>query len=138
MKIVDITVTPFNTQVDRYRNGEPLPSMDVAQTITTIVTDEGAEGYYLGGHGHGDQDGLTAEERGHLAHAIRPLLIGQEPFDRERFWQWVWASKTPENLVSAVDLARGSLLGRAAGLPVHKLLGGGRDHVKASASTDPN
>jgi L-alanine-DL-glutamate epimerase-like enolase superfamily enzyme len=138
MKIVDITVTPFNTQVDRYLNGQPLPNKDVTQTITTIVTDEGAEGYYLGGHGHGDQDGLTVEERGHLAQAIRPLLIGQDPFDRERFWQWLWAAKTPEHLLSVVDLALWDLLGRVAGLPVHKLLGGCRDRVKAYASTYPN
>jgi L-alanine-DL-glutamate epimerase-like enolase superfamily enzyme len=138
MKIVDVTITPFMTQVDRYQNGEVLPRTDIVQTITTIVTDEGAEGYYFGGHSHGDQDGLTPEERDYLLHRIRPLLIGEDPCDREKFWQWLWAAKTPEHLMSVIDLALWDLLGRVAGLPVHKLLGGCRDKVKAYASTYPN
>ena len=40
--------------------------------------------------------------------------------------------------MSVVDLALWDLLGRATGLPVHKLLGGCRDKVKAYASTYPN
>jgi len=138
MKIVDITITPFKTQVDRFENGAAQPRTDIVQTITTIVTDEGAEGYYLGGHSHGDQDGLTPEERDYVLHRIRPLLIGEDPLDREKVWQWLWAAKTPEHLLSVIDLALWDLLGRVAGLPVYKLLGGCRDKVKAYASTYPN
>ncbi len=138
MKIVDITITPFKTQVDRFENGAAQPRTDIVQTITTIATDEGAEGYYLGGHSHGDQDGLTPEERDYVLHRIRPLLIGEDPLDREKVWQWLWAAKTPEHLLSVIDLALWDLLGRVAGLPVYKLLGGCRDKVKAYASTYPN
>jgi L-alanine-DL-glutamate epimerase-like enolase superfamily enzyme len=138
MKIVDVTVTSFKTQVDRYQNGEAQPRTDVVQTLTRIVTDEGAEGYFLGGRAHGDQDGLTREDRDHIKHGIAPLLIGEDPFDRERFWQWLWAAKTPEHLMSVIDLALWDLLGRVAGLPVYKLLGGCREKVKAYASTYPN
>src|SRR5260370_34135966 len=112
MKIVDVTVTPFKTQVDRYQNGEAQPRMDVIQTITRIVTDEGAEGFYLGGRAHGDQDGLTPEDRDYIQHRIGPLLIGEDPFDRERFWQRLWAAKTPDEQMSVSDLALRDLLGR--------------------------
>jgi L-alanine-DL-glutamate epimerase-like enolase superfamily enzyme len=138
MKITNITVTPFKTPVDRFKDGQVQARSEVIQTVTRIVTDEGAEGFYLGGHGHGDQDGLTPEERDRLIHGIRPLLIGENPLDREKFWQWLWAAKTPENLISVVDLALWDLMGRAAGMPVHKLLGGCRDRIKAYASTYPN
>jgi L-alanine-DL-glutamate epimerase-like enolase superfamily enzyme len=138
MKIVDVAVTSFRTQVHRYHNGEAQPGIDMVQTLTRIVTDEGAEGYYLGGRGHGDQDGLTLEEQDYILHRIRPLLIGEDAYDREKFWQWLWAAKTPENLLSVIDMALWDLLGRATNLPVYKLLGGCRDRVLAYASTYPN
>jgi len=44
----------------------------------------------------------------------------------------------PENLMSVLDLALWDLQARAYGIPVHKLLGGCRDKVKAYASSFPN
>lgn len=138
MKITDITVTPFRTWVDRYQNGEPLPRTEVVQTLTTIETDEGATGHYLGGQGHGDQDGLDVVNRAYIEHRIRPLLIGQNPFDREKFWHWLWVANTPENIMGVIDMALWDLAGTVAGMPVSKMLGGYRDKVKAYASTYPN
>ena len=138
MKIVDVRVTPFRTWVDRYQNGVPRPRSEVVQTLTTIVTDEGVEGYYLGGQGHGDQDGLAPAARERLLGPVRNTLVGGDAFDRERYWQYMTAAKTPENLMGVIDMALWDLVGRVAGLPVHKLLGGCRERVKAYASTYPN
>lgn len=138
MKITGIEIIVFETRVERFRHGEAQPATPAVQTLTRIVTDEGAEGLYLGGHGHGDQDGLEAHDRAYIRHRIAPLLVGQDPYDRERFWHWMWAAKTPEHILSVVDMALWDLAGRAAGLPVHKLLGGCRDTVRAYASTYPN
>ncbi|MGI8484030.1 MAG: hypothetical protein ACR2OU_07180 [Thermomicrobiales bacterium] len=138
MKIVDITVTSFPTEVDRYQNGVPKPNTPVVQTLTTITTDAGIVGRYFGGKGHGDQDGLDAADIASIEHRIKPLLIGQDPLDREKFWQWLWAAKTPENLIGVIDLALWDLAGNTAGVPVYKLMGGCRDRVKAYASTYPN
>ena len=68
----------------------------------------------------------------------KSLLVGQDPFDREKFWHWMWVSKTPENILSTIDMALWDLQARAFGVPVHKLLGGCREKVKAYASTYPN
>ncbi len=138
MKIVDVQIIPFRTWVDRFQNATPRPQTEVIQTLTRIVTDEGAEGYYLGGQGHGDQDGLAPASRDYLLNRIKPMLVGQDPFDREKVWQVLWAAKTPENVWSVVDLALWDLAGRVANLPVYKLLGGCRDRAKAYASTYPN
>ena len=138
MKIADITVTPFTIQVDRYKDGTVLPQQETVQTLTRIVTDQGAEGYYFGGQGHGDQDGLSPEMAAYLTNRIKPMLVGEDPFDREKFWQWLWTAKTPENLIGVVDMALWDLLGRVTNLPVYKLLGGCRDRVRAYASTYPN
>ena len=138
MKIIDLQVIPFEVPRRDFRNGELLPERRIVQTLTRIATDEGVEGFYLGGHGHGDQDGLTAYERTEMEGRIRSLVIGQDPFDRERFWHWMWTANIAENLLSVLDIALWDLQGRAFGVPIHKLLGGCRDRVKAYASTFPN
>ena len=79
MKITNISVTPFRTWVDRYLNGEPLPRTEIIQTLTTIETDEGATGFYLGGQGHGDQDGLDEVSRAFVEQRIRPHAGRAEP-----------------------------------------------------------
>ena len=138
MKIVDVQVIPFRVPRRVFRNRQLFPEGTVVQTLTKIITDEGAEGYYLGGHGHGDQDGLPPDERAQLLGRAKALLIGQDPFDREKFWHWMWVAKVPENLLSVIDMALWDLQARAFGVPIHKLLGGCREKVKAYASTFPN
>ena len=138
MKITNITVTPFRTWVDRYQNGEPKPNSEIIQTLTTIETDEGVTGRYLGGQGHGDQDGLDVVNQAIIEGRIKPMLVGQDPFDRELFWHWMWVAKIPENIMGVIDMALWDLAGTYANLPVHKLLGGYRTKVKAYASTYPN
>jgi len=134
MKITGIEVVPFAVTVDRYGLGEALPAHRIVQTLTKVLTDDGAEGYCFGGHFHGDQDGLLPGEQALVARFIGPLLVGQDPLDREYIWQELWAGKLPENVVSVVDLALWDLAGRVTGLPVYKLLGGARGRVKAYAS----
>jgi L-alanine-DL-glutamate epimerase-like enolase superfamily enzyme len=138
MKIVDVQVIPFWVPRRPYQGGQLLPETRVVQTVTKIVTDEGVEGYCLGGRGHGDQDGLSAEDRAAVRGLGRSLLVGQDPFDREKLWQWMWVGNTREHLLSVIDLALWDLQGRAFGVAVHKLLGGCRERVRAYASTYPN
>ena len=138
MKITDVEVIAFEVPRRVFRNRQVLEAVPSVQTLFRIVTDSGAEGYYLGGHGHGDQDGLPPDDRRALVSRAKGLLVGQDPFDREKFWHWMWVSKTPENLLSVIDMALWDLQARAFGVPVYKLLGGCRDKVKAYASTYPN
>ena len=138
MKIVDLQVIPFRVRRRAFRNGAMQPETEVVQTLTKIVTDEGAEGYYLGGRGHGDQDGLSDDQIAVLTGRIRSLVLGQDPFDRERFWHWLWVANIEENLISVLDMTLWDLQARLFNLPLYKLLGGCRDKVKAYASTYPN
>jgi len=134
MKITGIEVIPFQAFADRFSNGDPYHRQRVLQTLTKVVTDEGVEGCYFGGHFHGDQDGLLATEQVLNTQLIGPLLVGQDPLGREKIWQWLLAAKIPENVMSVIDLALWDLAGRIVGLPMHKLLGGARDKVRAYAS----
>ena len=133
MKIADLQVIPFRVARRPRRHGKLLPETSVIQTLTRIVTDEGAEGYYFGGRGHGDQDGMSADQRAVLEGRIKSLVVGQDPFDRERFWHWMWVANIEENLLSVLDMTLWDLQARAFGVPVCKLLGGCRDRVKAYA-----
>ena len=140
MKITDIRFKTFRTWADRWDNGHALPIKggELRQTLLVVDTDEGVSGYYLGGGAHGDAEGLNVADQDVVLHRIKPLLVGQDPLDREMFWKWMWVANLPEHLASAVDNALWDLAGRAAGLPVYKLLGGARDRVKTYASTYPN
>ena len=138
MKIVDLQVVPFRVTRERARNGEQLPPITVTQTLTKIITDAGAEGYYFGGRGHGDRDGMSNEQRAVMEHRMKSLVMGHDPFDREKFWHWMWVANIEEGYISVLDMALWDLQARAFGVPVYKLLGGCRDKVKAYASTFPN
>jgi L-alanine-DL-glutamate epimerase-like enolase superfamily enzyme len=138
VKITDLKIVPFRTHADRFQHGVRYPNTELIQTVTCIETDAGVTGYYLGGGTHGDQEGLKPDDREVLLGRIRSLIVGQDPFDRELIWKWMWVANIPEQIASVVDLALWDLAGRALELPVYKLLGGARDRVKAYASTYPN
>jgi L-alanine-DL-glutamate epimerase-like enolase superfamily enzyme len=131
MKIVDIQVTRFRTTSRNYPTKWGYyywgPEHPATTSITKIMTDDGNEGYNLGG------------DQATMDHVVKPLLLGENPLDREKLWQWM--SQHPgfsEGLAGFVDSALWDLYGRMVGLPVHKCLGGYRDRIKAYASTWPN
>ena len=137
MKITDVEVINFRTTTIDHRSkwgflvlGDPV---ETVESITRISTDEGAEGYMIGG------DSRVSEAR------IKPLLLGEDPLDREKLWTWMnqMVVQSPELGVteihaSIIDCALWDLCGRMAGLPIRKLLGGTRDRVKAYASGYPD
>ena len=76
---------------------------------------------------------------GQILERITPLIVGQDPFAVERIWQDLFAltytsvrgiptlASQRRQLVtamSAIDIALWDLMGKAAGKPVHALLGG--------------
>lgn len=72
---------------------------------------------------------------------FRKVLVGQDPFNRERIWQDLnhWqrgsAHQLTERALSFVEQALWDLIGRSLKMPVYKLLGGYRDTVPAYGST---
>ena len=141
MKITDIRIKSFKTYADRWDIGHalPVPKATLLQTVLAIETDQGVTGYFLGGGSHGDAEGLNFVDQQMIRGRILPLLKGQDPFDREMVWKWLWVANIPENVASAIDNALWDLAGRAFNQPIYKLMGGaGREKIKAYASTYPN
>jgi L-alanine-DL-glutamate epimerase-like enolase superfamily enzyme len=133
MNIVDVTAQRFRYQSKKVRDSEghthPGPAHDATETLVTIKTDSGAEGYCFG----------AGPEV--IRNLVKPLVVGEDPFDRERIWRHLNEMQRgnratlTDRVIGVVDQALWDLAGRALSLPVHKLLGGYRTKVKAYAST---
>jgi D-galactarolactone cycloisomerase len=128
MKIADVKTYVLSTPLD-----EPFYfSMGWVRRRSTmiveVVTDEGVSGW---GEAlcHGLQPPEIAETI--VEAALKPILIGEDPFDVDVLWERMYNLTRPygqkgavPNAISAVDIAIWDCLGRALGKPVHKLLGG--------------
>jgi D-galactarolactone cycloisomerase len=105
-----------------------LPSTQCSGTIFRLATDDGLEGY-AGGL-------LVAEEARGMVDLLRLYLLGREPTDVEAL---VRILRTSTRVVGYrawhVEPALWDLVGKAAGLPVWKLLGGANPRLRAYQST---
>ena len=74
---------------------------------------------------------------------LEPFLIGKDPTRIEELWQTMYTSglgyvggPVKMSALSGIDIALWDLAGKAAGLPIHKLLGGAcRDRIRMYRAT---
>ena len=98
--------------------------------LVTLDTDAGLSGLGFAYSTQGGGRALRALADDDLA----PLVVGEDPLDHERLFakcgvrlQSIGRRGLVMQAYSAVDLALWDLKGKAAGLPLYKLLGGARD-----------
>ena len=136
MKITDVTVTMWEWKdipATRYtKTVTSTKSRSTQMGLLKILTDEGIEGHAFLGSSF-----QTAVADGpFVIKTVKPTLIGEDPFNREKIWQMnMQRYGNRIFIVSAVDIALWDLAGKAANLPVHKLLGSYRDKIPAYASS---
>lgn len=133
MKITDVRTQRFKYISKKVRDsdghGHPGPEHEASETLLKIITNDGIEGYCFGANPQ------VVES------IIKPTLVGENPFYRERIWQDLKErqrlnlSTLSDNIISKVDMALWDLAGRASNQPVYKILGAFRDKVPAYAST---
>jgi L-alanine-DL-glutamate epimerase-like enolase superfamily enzyme len=72
-----------------------------------------------------------------LIQFLKPVVLGQDPLERERLSQAMWQKnrQTTYRAIGAMDVALWDIAGKAAGLPIHRLLGSYRASVPAYASS---
>ena len=136
MKITDVTLTLFawdDIPATSYGRHTGRFGGKSQLGLLTIATDDGPTGHaFLGSAMRSAEfDGAS------LLHYLKPLVMGQDPLDRERLWQAMWARNraTTIRTIGAMDVALWDIAGKAAGLSIAKLLGAYRDRVPAYASS---
>jgi L-alanine-DL-glutamate epimerase-like enolase superfamily enzyme len=137
VKIVDVSVKQFvyqtNQMLDSDGHSHPGPWRDARQGLLSIACDDGATGHAIVNPADMREDLLSSY--------VRKVLVGADPLRTERLWydlyKWQRGSawRLGDRTLCAVDLALHDLLGRAARLPVWKLLGGYREKILAYGST---
>lgn len=95
--------------------------------LVQVETDGGPTGLGFGCFADGGRALIAAVEDD-----LSPLLIGEDPLHHERLWAKVHTLQSAAALsaYAAIDVALWDLKGKAAGLPLWKLLGGARDSAK--------
>jgi L-alanine-DL-glutamate epimerase-like enolase superfamily enzyme len=136
VKITDVTLTLFGwSGIPATTYGRHTGRFSGASELglLTLRTDEGVEGHAF----LGSAQRSAAMEAASLIRFLKPIVLGQDPLDRERLWQALWQRhrQTTLRAIGAVDVALWDLGGKIAGLPIHRLLGSYRDAAPAYASS---
>jgi L-alanine-DL-glutamate epimerase-like enolase superfamily enzyme len=136
MKITDLTVTLFawdDLPRLEYSPQNPRISGSSQLGLITVSTDQGVEGHAFLGSAmrSAELDAIS------LIRALKPVVLGEDPLDRERLYARLWTRHRSTTLrcIGAVDVALWDIAGRVAGLPLYKLMGAHRKSIPAYASS---
>ena len=140
MKIADVQVIRFSVEAEDYGTkwgyGQRGPKRRVPRGLIKITTDDGESGFDTQYGWDGYYEPPSVEETENI---IKPLLVGEDPRNIEKLWQWMMAHRGfSETTIGSIDCALWDLMGKLANSPTYQVLGGARDKVKAYASTYPN
>lgn len=136
MKITDVTLTLFSWDdipPTRYaaHTGRFAGSSELG--LLAITTDQGIVGHAFLGSAYypASLDGPG------LVQFLKPIVMGQDPLDRELLYTALWKRSRTASIraIGAVDVALWDIAGKAAGMPIHRLLGSFRASVPAYASS---
>ncbi len=125
MKITEVRTRVFefpHPDTPFFPTWQVFPSASHRMTLVEITTDEGITGIGAGGV-------VTPQS------TAAPLLIGQDPLEIERHVHLMRSVAYFMGRPWAVEVALWDIAGKAAGLPLYRLLGGHKNRVRAYAST---
>ncbi len=132
MRITDLSITlhrwdvPPTIHRDSYGG-----STDVG--VVAIHTDEGLVGYSFLGSASSGADQFAQQ----ILKRLKPLVMGRNPLDIGAIWADLWHANrhVDTRAICAIDVALWDIAGKAANLPIHRLLGTCRDTAPAYASS---
>src|ERR1700734_870540 len=131
VRITDITVVLHERQATA--SASFGPARPVPLGVLRIETDEGIEGNaFLSSPGPG-----PAQIADQITTIVKPWLLGADPLDIGKHWRRMkgLVHYLSPHAVGTVDIALWDIAGKAAALPVHRLLGTCPDRIPAYFST---
>ena len=139
MKIADIKINVIKREIPDTGLDSDLGRFagTVEQGLLRILTDGGIEGNcYIGGF-HGGGRSLF----GPILNVSKPELLGREPSEREWLWHLLQILSSRRGITNQtwapVDVALWDITGKAAGLPIYKLLGTQRYETEVYGTYPP-
>ncbi len=137
MKITDVTLTLFAwddipATIYGHHTARPTGASDLG--LLAVMTDEGVVGHAF----LGTSSNPASLDGPGLIRFLKPILMGQDPLDRERLNIALWGRARAASIraIGACDIALWDIAGKKAGLPIHRLLGTCRDKIAAYASSE--
>ena len=122
MKITDITVNRIRSpQGENVRSFVGRPG----RLLLQIHTDEGITGI-------AEASRNLKIVKAYVDELIKPLLVGTDPCRPRKIWELLslgegqQATRFPSQIVGSIDVAIWDISGKAANMPIYKLLGGAR------------
>ncbi len=140
MKITDVRCLLFEWPISAdCFTGPMTKTMGGGKTTTTLLirmlTDEGIEGNCT-------EITPAAIDKGiinHIENIVRPMIVGQDPLYNETIWQNIWwfsRNTFPHQFLQGqIDVCLWDIAGKAANMPIYKMLGAYRDKILAYASS---
>ena len=140
MKITDVEVIPLRIPEHNIEIADGIQD----DVIVRVHTDEGITGI-----GEADSSPLVVKALVEAwsswprCRGLREVLVGRNPMHVEQLWQemqtatlWLGRNGAAQQAISAIDIALWDIVGKAAGKPVHALLGAAyHERVRVYAST---
>jgi L-alanine-DL-glutamate epimerase-like enolase superfamily enzyme len=139
MKVTDLTLDIVEREVPSVRIQDHRGAIGgkLRNAILRIRTEDGLEGHCTVGDRGGNSDPLF--ER--IMRDLKPRVVGMEVGEREKLWsdlERIGGHGAPVHAAwSCVDVALWDLAGKAAGEPVHRLLGTARYDTPVYATYPP-
>ncbi|MDP6365847.1 MAG: mandelate racemase/muconate lactonizing enzyme family protein [Nitrospinota bacterium] len=138
LKIRAVEAVPMPLPLDKPIGSALGTYTHVDFAVVTVHTEGGPSGT---GFSMGLGGAATSAIVPYIENELAPLAIGQDALAPEAFWQRLWGPNKARMrgglgvwALSALDIACWDIVGKAAGLPLHRLLGGFRDDVPVYAS----
>ncbi|HJQ59185.1 MAG TPA: mandelate racemase/muconate lactonizing enzyme family protein [Vineibacter sp.] len=125
MKVTDVTCHILQSKVDRpFTSARGWLYGTRSSCVVEIATDAGVTGF-------GECYGPAAVAKAVIDTQLKPRVVGRDPFDVEVVWEDLYNRIKDYGLtgmtisaISGIDIALWDVIGRAAGKPIHKLIGG--------------
>jgi L-alanine-DL-glutamate epimerase-like enolase superfamily enzyme len=131
MLITDVRVTVVRQNLAKAFWTAEVPIVRITETVVEVFTDEGIVGFGESTRGNPEKSGRVTLD------LLRPLLLGRNALESAALWEKMfslthWAELPVKgfsrfdvmNALAAVDIALWDIKGKAANMPVYKLLGG--------------